>query len=114
MSRSCGSRKKRRIERWQSTRLPRRITSADALTKALDAHIIQKHVSGIGAEILSDRHPLTPMIDHDEGGAIKEEEEIGTEEELGDNRNHEINMTQDRCVDHMRRNQGDRRSVNEY
>ena len=44
---------------------------ADALTKAVDARIIQKHVSGIGAEILSDRHPLTPTIDHDEGGDIK-------------------------------------------
>ena len=53
---------------------------ADSLTKAVDAHIIQKHVSGIGAEILSACHPLTPAIDNDEGGAIKDEEEIGTEE----------------------------------
>ena len=81
----------------------------------MDAHILQKHVSGIGAEILSDCHPLTPMIDHDEEGAIKEEEEeeIGTEEEIGDNSNHEINMIRDRCADHMRRNQGDSRSGNE-
>ena len=86
---------------------------ADALTKAVDAHIIQKHVSGIGAEILSDRHPLTPTIDHDEGGDIKEEEETGTEEEIGDDRNHEITMMQDQCADHKIRNQGGRRPRNE-
>ncbi len=31
---------------------------ADALTKALDAKGIRKHVEGIGAEIRNDRHSL--------------------------------------------------------
>ena len=86
---------------------------ADALTKAVDAQVIQKHVFGINAQILCDRHPLTPVIDLDEGGAIKDEEEIGTGEETDDDRNHEINMIRDQCVDHRRRNQGDRRLGNE-
>ena len=86
---------------------------ADALTKAVDAHVIQKHVLGTNAEVLSDRHPLTPMIAGDEGGAIKDEEELGTEEESNDNRNHEINMMTYRYNDHTIRNRGDRRSGDE-
>ena len=56
---------------------------ADALTKAVEAQVIQKHVFGINAQILCDRHPLTTMIDLDEGGAIKDEEEISTDEGIG-------------------------------
>ena len=83
---------------------------ADALTKAVDAHVIQKHVLGTNAQMMSDRHPLTRVIDNDEGGAIKDEEQIGTEEEINDDSNHEIDMTRDRCTDHRMRNQGGRRS----
>ena len=62
---------------------------ADALTKAVDAQIIQKHVLGTSAEILCDRHPLTPMIDSDKGGDVKDEEEIRSEEEVCDSRHHD-------------------------
>ena len=86
---------------------------ADALTKAVDAQVIQKHVLGTNAEVLSDRHPLTPMIEGDEGGAIKDEEELRTEEESNDNRNHEINMMTYRYNDHRIRHRGDRRSGDE-
>ena len=65
---------------------------ADALTKAVDAQVIQKHVSGINAQILCDRHPLTPMIDNDEGGDIKDEEEIRSEEEVCDSRHHDTSI----------------------
>ena len=36
---------------------------ADALTKALDAHVISKHVLGVRAQILCDRYPLSLKID---------------------------------------------------
>ena len=87
---------------------------ADALTKAVDAHVIQKHVLGTNAEILSDRHPVTPAADDDEGGAIKEEEEeIGTEEEINDDCNHEVDVINNPCADHRMRNQEGRRSGTE-
>ena len=83
------------------------------MTKAVDAHVIQKHVFGTNAQMMSDRHPLTPAVNVDEGGIIKEGEEIGTEEEMNDDSNHKINMIKDQCADHMMRNQGGRRSGNE-
>ena len=36
---------------------------ADALTKAVDAKIISKHVAGVGACVRIDRHRLAPKID---------------------------------------------------
>ena len=83
---------------------------ADALTKAVDAQTIQKHVLGTGAEILIDRHSLTPKIDEEEGGAIKDEEEIISEEVVDDGRYHETDMITHRQDDHMIRNRGGRRS----
>ena len=64
---------------------------ADALTKVVEAQVIGKHVFGVNAQILCDRHPLTPKIgakeheiliegavgargDEEEGAGIKEEE----------------------------------------
>ena len=44
-------------------KVPTEENLADALTKAVDAHVINKHVLGVHAEILCDRHPLTPEID---------------------------------------------------
>ena len=61
---------------------------ADALTKAVDAQIIQKHVLGTGAEILRDRHPLAPKIDEENGGAINDEEETISEEVVGNGNDH--------------------------
>ena len=65
---------------------------------------------GTNAQVLCDRHPLTPKIDPDGGEASEDEEEIGAEEEINEDRSHEVQMIGDQCVDHMRRNQGDRRS----
>ena len=45
---------------------------ADALTKAVDAQEIDKHVFGIYAQVFCDRHPLRPSLDDKE-----EEEETG-------------------------------------
>ena len=61
---------------------------ADALTKAVDAQIIQKHVLGTRAEILSDRHPLAPKLDEDNGGAINDKEETISEEVVGIGNDH--------------------------
>ena len=74
---------------------------ADALTKAVDAQIIQKHVLGTRAEILSDRHPLAPKIDEESGGAINDEEETISEEVVGNG------------SDHMMSHQGGMRSGDE-
>ena len=35
----------------------------DALTKAVDATIISKHVAGVGACVKIDRHRLAPKVD---------------------------------------------------
>ena len=74
---------------------------ADALTKAVDAQIIQKHVLGTSAEILSDRHPLAPKIDEENGGAINDEDETISEEVVGNGN------------DHVMSHQGGRRSGDE-
>ena len=50
-------------------KVPTEENLADALTKAVDAQTIAKHVSGIHAERLCDRHPLCPSLSE------KEEEE---------------------------------------
>ena len=47
-------------------KVPTEDNLADALTKAVDAQVITKHVLGIHAQILCDRHPLTPKIDIEE------------------------------------------------
>lgn len=83
---------------------------ADALTKAVDAQVISKHVLGTGAEILRDRHPLTPTVDDSEGGAIKDEEETRSEEDSNDSRHHQTNTMTCRYDDHRIRNRGGRRS----
>ena len=44
-------------------KVPTEDNLADAVTKAVDAQVITKHVLGIHAQILCDRHPLTPKID---------------------------------------------------
>ena len=63
---------------------------AEALTKAVEAQVIGKRVFGVMAQILCDRHPLTPKIDAQEGeivieGAVgardDEEEGVGIKEE---------------------------------
>ena len=36
---------------------------ADALTKAVDARIIEKHIAGVGACVRIDRHRLAPKVD---------------------------------------------------
>ena len=36
---------------------------ADALTKAVDARIIEKHIAGVGAYVSIDRHRLAPNVD---------------------------------------------------
>ena len=36
---------------------------ADALTKAVDAKIIEKHIVGVGACVRIDRHRLAPKVD---------------------------------------------------
>ena len=36
---------------------------ADALTKAVDAKIIEKHIAGVGAQVRIDRHQLAPKVD---------------------------------------------------
>ena len=86
---------------------------ADALTKAVDAQIIQKHVLGTGAEILSDRHPLTPKIDDDDGGDIEDEEDPISEEVVGDGRYQEVDMMKYKRSDHMMRHGGDRISYDQ-
>ena len=35
---------------------------ADALTKAVDAMIIEKHIAGVGAQVRIDRHRLAPNV----------------------------------------------------
>ena len=82
---------------------------ADALTKAVDVHIIQKHVLGTRAEVLGGRHPLAPKIDEENGGAINDEETI-SEEVVGDGEYHEVNMIEHRYGDHMMSRGGGRRS----
>ena len=37
---------------------------ADALTKAVDAAGIRKHIEGIGAVVSQGRHPLTPKLEY--------------------------------------------------
>ena len=49
---------------------------ADALTKDVDAQVIIKHVLGVHAQILCDRHPLILKID-------AKEEEIGIGGDVG-------------------------------
>ena len=56
---------------------------ADALTKAVDAQIIQKHVLGTGAEIRSDRHHLAPVMDNKIEDVINDQEETTSEEVVG-------------------------------
>ena len=36
---------------------------ADAMTKAVDAKIIGKHIAGVGAQVRIDRHRLAPKVD---------------------------------------------------
>lgn len=42
------------------------------------------------AQVLCDRHPLTPKIDSNEGEGIEEEEKTSNEKDDDDSRNHEI------------------------
>ena len=71
-------------------KVPTEENLADALTKAVEAQVIGKHVFGVNAQILCDRHPLTPKIDTKEdeivikggvGARDDEEEGVGIKEE---------------------------------
>ena len=72
-------------------KVPTEENLADALTNAVEAQVIGKHVLGVNVQMLCDRHPLTPKIyiqedemviqgvvgardDEEEGVGIKEEE----------------------------------------
>ena len=44
-------------------KVPTEENLADALTKAVEAQVIRKHVFGANEQILCDRHPLTLKID---------------------------------------------------
>ena len=43
-------------------KVPTGANLADALTKGVDAQAIVKHLNGVGAEILHDRHSLAPTL----------------------------------------------------
>ena len=46
--------------KFKIIKVPTADNLADALTKGVDASVLQNHVSGINAEILKDRHTLAP------------------------------------------------------
>jgi len=48
---------------------------ADALTKGVDAHAIQRHLEGVRVELRCDRHQLAPVIDAQRGAEMKLDDE---------------------------------------
>ena len=62
-------------------KVPTEANLADALTKAVDAQTIERHVVGINAERLCDRHPLSPSLSDKEEEETAEEGVVGVGEE---------------------------------
>ena len=58
-------------------KVPTESNLADALTKGVDAQTIARHVIGINAKRLCDRHALSPSLDDNEEEEIIEERVAG-------------------------------------
>ena len=49
--------------KFEIIKVPTAENLADALTKGVDASIMQRHISGINAQVSNDRHPLAPICE---------------------------------------------------